>query len=168
MKKRFLSLLIAIVVVIGLSVTLSITVSAATESVSYESMSWNESTKTVSSTTKTATATVVTASDTTLGQDGQTTFYVVNESLSITGGISVYGEVHLILKNVVYEMTGHVNIKEGASLHLHKATTEQYAGMLKAERVYVDGNGFYIHNANFDKSGSSENGIYLEHGDLVM
>ena len=80
--KKVLSALILITMLVSSMPGAVLTSHAASTGVSYITRSWNASSKTVSSTTNSTQATTVTASDSSWGQEGKVTYYVVNSVIA--------------------------------------------------------------------------------------
>ena len=140
------------VLVLVFIIGMALSVSAATETASYVTRSWNAVSKTVTSATKGASATVLTSADSVLGQLGNETYYVVSSATASSSSISVYGTVHLILGNK-YTLTNEINVYENSTLHIHEATSA-ITPTLSAKRIQLrSGNSnVYIHGGNVEIS----------------
>ena len=143
---------------------------AATASVSYIQRSWNSSSKTVSSTTKSAQATEVTAIDSSWGQEGKVTYYVVNSEVTSTQDIiEVYGEVHLIL-NQKFSMSGRIVVQENGALHIHEAANAQNA-TIEVDYIWSKGTVVALHGGTVTtprEYGTRRRGLEIRSGDFYL
>jgi len=154
---------------------MTISVSASTESVSYEEASWNASTETVTRRSKTVTATVITGSETELGVDGATTYYIVSSDVMTEQFVTVYGEVHIILDaNYTIGVNGasSLEIRTGATLHIYKKTGGGTA-TLSAANIYTydddeENENIYIHDGTVKVSGTLGSKYDGTFGDLLI
>ncbi len=142
--KKIISVLLMLAFLVSSFSGIVLTASAAEAGVSYIERSWNASSKTVSSVTKSAQATVVAANDSSWGQEGKVTYYVVNSAVTSTRDrIDVYGEVHLIL-NQKFSMSGRIVVPANGALHIHEALSAQNA-TLEIDYILSNGTAVAIH-----------------------
>ncbi|MBQ6946497.1 MAG: S-layer homology domain-containing protein, partial [Clostridia bacterium] len=144
LAKKFISVLLLFAFLVSSFSGTVWTASAAETGVSYIERSWNASSKTVSSATKSAQATEVAANNSSWGQEGKVTYYVVNSAVTSTRDrIDVYGEVHLIL-NQKFSMPGRIVVPENGALHIHEALGAQNA-TLEIDYILSNGTAVAIH-----------------------
>ncbi|MBR3968676.1 MAG: hypothetical protein IKJ93_03715 [Clostridia bacterium] len=168
--KRLLSIFLCIALLLAYVPSFSLTASAASTSVSYISRSWNASSKTVSSTTNSAQVTAVTADDSSWGQEGKVTYYLVNNVVTSTQNrIEVYGEVHLIL-NQKFSMAGRIIVQENGSLHIHEAAGAQNA-TIEVDYIWSNGSAVAIHGGTVTTPrayGTRRRGIEIPYGNFYL
>lgn len=168
--KKLMSGLLLIALLVSSMPGAVLTSHAATASVSYIQRSWNASSKTVSSTRKSAQATTVTAGDSSWGQEGEVTYYMVNSAVTSTQNqIKVYGEVHLIL-NQKFSVAGTIFVQENAALHIHGAANAQDA-TIEVKDIWSDGTVVAIHGGTVTTSqteGSTRRGIGIYNGNFYL
>lgn len=168
--KKVLSALILITMLVSSMPGAVLTSLAASTGVSYITRSWNASSKTVSSTTNSTQATTVTASDSSWGQEGKVTYYVVNSVIASTQElIEVYGEVHLIL-NQKFSMSGRIVVQENGALHIHEAANAQNA-TIEVDYIWSKGTVVAIHGGTVTtprEYGTRRRGLEIRSGDFYL